>query len=198
MSTGAAAAQPPGAVLTKAEYHDLTALQAAAKAALSGHHGPLRRAVTICRRAPGGSALLRANKAKCAALAYYAIGDLNVLSATRRCSKVKTLTVAQAFECLAPSFSALSGDAEILLQSARRAASTATARKFKSSCVAALGGSKQGLRLLGEFASDLKVLVASMKAENLGLFTVVIKRVDRIKGSIRTVKTPGLSVCPHL
>jgi hypothetical protein len=195
-SSAVAAAQTPGAVLTKAEYQELTALQRGTKAALSSNQGSLRAALPVCRRALGVSALVRASKARCVALVYFGIGDENVVSAARRCEKVKTTD--EALACLTPSFSAFSGDSETLLLSARRVARDATVRKFKTTCVSALGGSKQGLAILTQFAGDVRVVVASMKARNLGLFGVAIKRVDRIESSLKSVKAPALPTCPHL
>jgi hypothetical protein len=199
MSTAAAAAQSSGAVLSKVEYQQLRAMQVGTSSALSGHHSSLKNALPVCRRAAGVSALLRASKARCAALVHYAIGDLNVVSATLRCTKLKTVkTEVEALSCLAPSFSAFSGDSETLLLSTRRVANIATGRKFKSSCVAALGGAKSDLRLLGEFATDLRVLVAAMRAHNLGLFEVAGKRVSNLEGALKSVRSPGsLSICPH-
>lgn len=195
-SSAAAAADTSGAVLTKVEYQQLRAMQAGTKAAAGNAHGSLRAALPACRRALGVSPLLRASKAKCEALLYYAIADLNIVSAVRRCDKVKTADAA--LNCLTPSFSAFSGESEALVLAVRRVVRVATARKFKSDCVAALGTSKAGLSLLSRFADDVRVLVASMRAHNLGLFDVAIKRVDGLEGSLKSIRKPGsISICPH-
>jgi hypothetical protein len=196
MGTATAAASSSTGVLTKVEYQQLRAMRAGTKASASGHHGSLKAALAVCRRAADVSPLLRASKARCEAQIYFGIADLNIVTAAVRCGKLKTAD--QAFNCLTPSFSALSSDSEALVRSVRQVDRAATARRFKSGCVAVLGAPKRGLALFVRFADDVRVLVASMQAQNLGLFNVVIKRVDSLEGSFKSVHAPSsLSVCPH-
>lgn len=195
-TSAAAEADTSGAVLTKVEYQQLVKIGSGTKSALSGRHGSVRAAIPSCRRALGVSPLIRASKGRCVALLVFLISDLNVASAARRCGKLTTTD--QALDCLTPSFSALSGNTETLLGSARRVERLATARRFKRNCVAALAGPKRWATLVGDFAHDLKVLVASMRAHNLGLFYVAAKHVDSLEGSLTSIRSASIAVCPHL
>jgi hypothetical protein len=195
MST-AAAADTSGAVLTKVEYQQLREMQERDKAAASGGHASIKGLIGICDRTVDVSPLIKASKARCLAVVSYAVGDANVIKAANPCSKLKTADAA--LNCLTPSFVALASDAEALVTSARQVNRIATARRFKSSCVAALGGPKKGLTLLSKFTGDLRLLVTSMEAHNLGLFDVVIKHVNSLEGAVKSNPAPAsISICPH-
>jgi hypothetical protein len=195
-STAAEAAGTSGAVLTNVEYQQLVKIGKDMKSAASGRHGAVKAAIPVCRRALGVSPLIRASKARCTALMYYLISALNIESAARRCGSQKTAD--DALTCLTPSFTSFSDNSETLLLSVRRVDQLGTARKFKGNCVAALAGPKKWVALLGKFQSDLSVVLASMKAENLGLFNVSIKRVDGLESSIKSLHSAPISSCPHL
>lgn len=195
-STATAAAGTSGAVLTKVEYQQLVKLGKGAKSATTGRDGAVKAAIPACKRALGVSPLIRASKARCVALMYYLISALNIESAAHRCASGKTAD--QALSCLTPSFESFSDSSEALLLSVRRVDKLATARKFKANCVAALAGPKKWVALLGKFQGDLSVLVAAMKADNLGLFYVAIKRVDGLEASIESLHAAPISSCPHL
>jgi hypothetical protein len=183
-------------VLTQPEYQQLNSLFIRLHAQKGTNLHALRDRLSLCRRGPSASSLVRDVRADCAALVEVQIAGIKIATVEKRCGTYTS--VAEALNCLIPDYRTFYRGLEGLYHDLVRIEHLDKARGLRAGCVVIVGGDPKGVAIYGRIAHDAGEVLSYLHSKNTVRLRDAEDRLFAAENSSSATARGALSDCAAL